>query len=70
VPASWSSAAADSPAAPAAAPWITHFDSATETGHIVGVIGGYQQGGDTASVSYSAYLGTAIRQLYNEAIAG
>jgi V8-like Glu-specific endopeptidase len=51
-------------------PWITHFDSATETGHIVGVIGGYQQGGDTASVSYSAYLGTAIRQLYDEAIAG
>jgi hypothetical protein len=34
------------------------------------VIGGYQQGGDTASVSYSAYLGTAIRQLYDEAIAG
>ena len=51
-------------------PWITHFDSATQTGHIVGVIGGYQQGGDTPSVSYSAYLGTAIKQLYDEAIAG
>jgi V8-like Glu-specific endopeptidase len=51
-------------------PWITRFDSATGTGHIVGVIGGYQQGGDTASVSYSAYLDDAIRQLYDEAIAG
>jgi V8-like Glu-specific endopeptidase len=51
-------------------PWITGFDSATGTGHIVGVIGGYQQGGDTASVSYSAYLDDAIKQLYDEAIAG
>jgi len=51
-------------------PWITRFDSATGTGHVVGVIGGYQQGGDTASVSYSAYLDTAIKQLYDEAIAG
>jgi V8-like Glu-specific endopeptidase len=50
-------------------PWISRFDSATGTGDIVGVIGGYQQGGDTASVSYSAYLGDAIQQLYDEAIA-
>jgi len=51
-------------------PWITRFDSATGTGAIVGVIGGYQQGGDTASVSYSAYLDGAIEQLYDEAITG
>jgi V8-like Glu-specific endopeptidase len=51
-------------------PWITRFDSGAGTGSIVGVIGGYQQGGDTASVSYSAYLDDAIRQLYEEAIAG
>ena len=50
-------------------PWITRFDSATGTGNIVGVIGGYQQGGNTASVSYSAYLDDAIKQLYDEAIA-
>jgi V8-like Glu-specific endopeptidase len=50
-------------------PWITRFDSATGTGAIVGVIGGYQQGGDTASVSYSAYLDAAIKQLYDQAIA-
>jgi hypothetical protein len=33
------------------------------------VIGGYQQGGDTDSISYSAYLGSAIQQLYHQAIA-
>jgi V8-like Glu-specific endopeptidase len=51
-------------------PWITGFDPATRTGRIVGVLGGYQQGGDTANVSYSAYLGAAVRQLYDQAIAG
>ena len=39
-------------------PWVTHFDTRSRTGTIVGVIGGYQQGGDTPSVSYSAYLGS------------
>jgi V8-like Glu-specific endopeptidase len=48
-------------------PWITGFNPATHTGRIVGVIGGYQQGGDTDSISYSAYLGPAISQLYQEA---
>jgi hypothetical protein len=35
----------------------------------VGVIGGYQQGGDTASVSYSAFFGSDIHQLSEQAIA-
>jgi hypothetical protein len=35
----------------------------------VGVIGGYQQGGDTPSVSSSAYFGPGIQQLYQQAIA-
>jgi predicted small secreted protein len=39
------------------------------TGRIVGVIGGYQQGGNTAGISYSAYLGNAIKQLYRQASA-
>jgi hypothetical protein len=30
------------------------------------VIGGYQQGGDTASVSYSSYLGQGALSLYRE----
>ena len=51
-------------------PWVSGFDPRTRTGTIVGVIGGYQQGGDTPSVSYSAYFGSGIYQLYKQAIAG
>jgi V8-like Glu-specific endopeptidase len=50
-------------------PWITRFDPVTRTGAIVGVIGGYQEGGDTPAVSYSAYLDSDIRKLYQEATA-
>jgi V8-like Glu-specific endopeptidase len=50
-------------------PWVAHFSSRTRTGTIVGIIGGYQAGGDTAAISYSSYLGQAVRQLYQEAIA-
>ncbi len=49
-------------------PWVTRFDARSRTGTIVGVIGGYQQGGDTPSVSYSSYLGSGIQQLYQQAI--
>jgi V8-like Glu-specific endopeptidase len=49
-------------------PWITRFNPASRTGTIVGVIGGYQQGGDTPAVSYSAYLGSSIQELYREAV--
>jgi V8-like Glu-specific endopeptidase len=51
-------------------PWVTHFDTRSRTGTIVGVIGGYQQGGDTPSVSYSAYFGSGIHQLYEQAVSG
>lgn len=50
-------------------PWMTRFDSRTRTGTIVGVIGGYQEGGDTDAISYSAYLNDAIRGLYEQAAA-
>jgi V8-like Glu-specific endopeptidase len=50
-------------------PWVTGFDPRTRTGTIVGVIGGYQEGGDTAAVSYSTFLGDGIQQLYQQAIA-
>ena len=49
-------------------PWVTHFDTRSRTGTIVGVIGGYQQGGDTPSISYSAYLNSDIQRLYEQAI--
>jgi len=49
---------------------VTRFDPRSRTGTIVGVIGGYQKGGDTPSVSYSAYFGSGIQQLYRQATAG
>lgn len=49
-------------------PWLTRFDPTTKTGQIVGVIGGYQQGGATDSVSYSPYFDDDVKNLYNKAI--
>jgi hypothetical protein len=37
---------------------------------VIGVIGGYQQGGDTDAVSYSAVFGDRVASLYQEAEAG
>jgi V8-like Glu-specific endopeptidase len=48
-------------------PWISVGDAVTAPGKVVGVIGGYQRGGDTNSVSYSVYLGSAIQALYKQA---
>ena len=50
-------------------PWVARFDRQTHTGTIVGVIGGYQQGGDTPAISYSSYLGDAAQRLYLQAVA-
>src|SRR5271166_4151738 len=50
-------------------PWVTRFNVLSRTGTIVGVIGGYQEGGDTPSVSYSPRLGPGIQQLYQQAAA-
>ncbi|WP_326836615.1 trypsin-like serine protease [Amycolatopsis rhabdoformis] len=46
-------------------PWLTTPDPTTGLGTVVGVIGGYEQGGDTPDVSYSAYFDDDIRQLYD-----
>ncbi|WP_371493994.1 serine protease [Kitasatospora sp. NBC_00374] len=43
-------------------PWID-----TASGAVIGVIGGYQLGGDTADVSYSAYFDRTITRLYLDA---
>ena len=50
-------------------PWVTRFSTRSRTGVIVGVIGGYQQGGDTDAVSYSVRLDAAILRLYQQAAA-
>lgn len=39
-------------------PWVT------ANGSVIGVIGGYQQGGDTADVSYSVRFASAVAALY------
>jgi V8-like Glu-specific endopeptidase len=49
-------------------PWVIRYDTQSRTGTVVGVIGGYQQGGDTPSISYSPYFGRGIQQLYQQAI--
>jgi V8-like Glu-specific endopeptidase len=51
-------------------PFLTGVDAATGQGTVIGVIGGYQQGGNTPQVSYAAVFGTAVAQLYATAQAG
>jgi len=51
-------------------PFLTGVDAATGQGTVIGVIGGYQQGGDTPQVSYAAVFGPAVGQLYATAEAG
>jgi V8-like Glu-specific endopeptidase len=48
-------------------PWVTGVGPQTGTGTIVGVLGGYQEGGSTAAISYSPYLGAQVEQLYHQA---
>jgi V8-like Glu-specific endopeptidase len=50
-------------------PFLARWDAAAGTGTVIGVIGGYEQGGYLASVSYSARFGHAIRSLYRTAVA-
>jgi V8-like Glu-specific endopeptidase len=50
-------------------PWVTKFIAGSHTGTIVGVIGGYQEGGNTPSLSYSVRFGPAILALYRQAVA-
>jgi len=51
-------------------PFLARVQRATGLGTVIGVIGGYQQGGNTPSVSYSAGFGRAVRTLYEAAVAG
>jgi len=51
-------------------PFLSRVDPATGQGLLIGVIGGYQQGGNTPQVSYSAVLGGNAAALYSTAVAG
>jgi V8-like Glu-specific endopeptidase len=48
-------------------PFLTDVDAQTGVGTVVGVIGGYETGGDTSDVSYSVYFGDAVDALFKQA---
>jgi len=48
-------------------PFLQDVDANTGLGEVVGVVGGYQAGGDTAGVSYAAYFGDWVGSLYTQA---
>ncbi|WP_198539971.1 hypothetical protein [Streptomyces sp. CT34] len=53
-------------------PWLANFDEHTQTGRVIGLIGGVNGGGPSGPhsdrVSYSPYFGKEIRSLYNRAV--
>jgi hypothetical protein len=51
-------------------PFLTNVSAASGQGTVVGVIGGYEQGGDTPEVSYAATFEAAAAALYQSAEAG
>ncbi|MFD3717597.1 trypsin-like peptidase domain-containing protein [Streptomyces sp. NPDC058674] len=51
-------------------PFLLHLDPRSGTGDVIGVIGGWKTGGDTADTSYSSYFGADVRTLYEKAVAG
>ena len=57
------------PGGTSGSPWLAAFDGKKGTGTVIGVIGGYQQGGNSADVSYSPYFDADVQALYNQAVA-
>jgi Trypsin len=51
-------------------PFLASVSTASGKGTVVGVIGGYEQGGDTPDVSYAAAFGPTVTALYHTAEAG
>ncbi|KAA2258549.1 serine protease [Solihabitans fulvus] len=51
------------------APWVADADPRTGSGTVVGVIGGYEEGGVDPDVSYSPYFGQDVKSLYDKAVA-
>lgn len=50
-------------------PWLTGPDQPSGPGSVVGVIGGYEEGGVSPAVSYSPVFGPDIIGLYQQALA-
>ena len=51
-------------------PFLASVNPVTDQGTVIGVIGGYEQGGLTPQVSYSAMFGANVAALYRLAVAG
>jgi V8-like Glu-specific endopeptidase len=52
------------------APFLTDVSKATGRGTVIGVIGGYQQGGNTPDISYSSRFLANVAALYKSASGG
>jgi V8-like Glu-specific endopeptidase len=50
-------------------PLLADVSPLSDVDTVIGVIGGYEQGGDTASVSYAARFGDTLSALYKQALA-
>lgn len=48
-------------------PWMSDYDARTQSGHVMGVIGGYQEGGSEEWRSYSPLFTQAIARLLTTA---
>jgi V8-like Glu-specific endopeptidase len=55
------------PGGTSGSPFLTDVDPQTGRGTVVGVIGGYETGGDSPNVSYSVHFGTAVSDLLAQA---
>jgi V8-like Glu-specific endopeptidase len=51
-------------------PFLAHVNARTGDGTVIGVIGGWQAGGNSPNVSYSARFFTNVKDLYAEATSG
>jgi hypothetical protein len=51
-------------------PFLADMDPKSGQGTLIGVIGGYEQGGNTDAVSYAAVFGPNVASLYQAAVSG
>ncbi|MET9296665.1 trypsin-like serine protease [Streptomyces sp. NPDC003077] len=48
-------------------PWLADYDPKSHTGTVIGVLGGYEGGGNEDDVSYAVYFDDDIAKLYHRA---
>lgn len=62
-------ACAGFPTGTSGGPWVTGQDPKTRLGTVIGVIGGFEYGGDDPDTSYSSYFDTDVQALYRQTTA-